>query len=108
VASINWTEQAIADLIGIADFIARDSQRYAKITVDRIRSSTKQLTAFPYSGRMVPEVSIESIRELITGNYRLIYHIVSSDQIDILTVHHSAKRLDSDELKNTPGNSSLG
>ena len=99
MARLNWTDQAVSDLVSIADFIARDSQRYAKITVNRIRISARQLNKLPLSGRMVPETEIEEIRELIIGNYRLIYCLVSSDQIDIITVHHSAKRLDTDELR---------
>jgi mRNA-degrading endonuclease RelE of RelBE toxin-antitoxin system len=35
----------------------------------------------------------ENIRELILGNYRIIYRIISEERIDILTVHHSAKLL---------------
>jgi plasmid stabilization system protein ParE len=86
-------------LINIADFIAKDSVRYAKITVTRIRIAAKQLKKFPLSGRIVPETEADNIRELILGNYRIIYSIVSSSRVDILTVHHSAKRLDTDELK---------
>ena len=99
MARLNWTDQSISDLINIADFISSDSKRYAKITVGRIRASAKQLKIHPYCGRLVPETDINTLRELIIGNYRLIYCLISSDQIDILTVHHSAKRLDTDELR---------
>jgi plasmid stabilization system protein ParE len=37
MARLNWTDQAILDLVNIADSIAKDSVRYAKITVTRIR-----------------------------------------------------------------------
>jgi plasmid stabilization system protein ParE len=83
--------------VNIADFIAKDSVRYAKITVARIRTATLQLKSHPLSGRKVPETDMENIRELIHGNYRIIYVVVSENQVDILTVHHSAKRLDIDE-----------
>ena len=98
MARLNWTDQSINDLVNIADFIARDSVRYAKITVGRIRVAARQLKIYPLSGRKVPESDIESIREIILGNYRIIYSIISKDKIDILTVHHSAKRLDIEEL----------
>jgi mRNA-degrading endonuclease RelE of RelBE toxin-antitoxin system len=42
---------------------------------------------------MVPEKNSDAIRELIEGNYRIIYQIRSEDRIEILTVHHSAKPL---------------
>lgn len=31
MARLNWTDQAILDLVNIDDFIAKDSVRYAKI-----------------------------------------------------------------------------
>lgn len=99
MARLNWTDQAVNDLISIANFIAKDSKRYAKVTILKIRNSAKQLNSFPLSGRVVPEINIIEIREIIVGNYRLIYFIVDSNRIDILAVHHSAKRLDSEELK---------
>ena len=99
MARLNWTDQAILDLVNIADFIAKDSVKYAKITVIRIRVAARQLKIYPFSGRVVPESTTQNIRELILGNYRIIYCIVSSIQIDILTVHHSAKRLDVEEIK---------
>lgn len=98
MACLNWTDQAIDDLVNIADFIAKDSVRYAKITVTKIRIATRQLKTYQLSGRKVPEIDNENIRELIFGNYRIIYSIVSIDRIDILTVHHSAMRLEIDEL----------
>ena len=42
MARLNWTDQAILDLVNIADFIAKDSVRYAKITVTRIRVASNQ------------------------------------------------------------------
>jgi plasmid stabilization system protein ParE len=45
---------------------------------------------------VVPEINDESVRELLMGNYRIIYRIISLERIDILTVHHSAKLLRSE------------
>ena len=99
MACLNWTDQALLDLVNIADFIAKDSVKYAKITVSRIRTASRQLKLYQLSGRKVPETDNVNIRELILGNYRIIYRIVSTAQIDILTIHHSAHRLDIDALK---------
>jgi len=99
MAGLNWTDQAIADLTNIAEFIRKDSAKYAKITVQRIRTSARQISQFPLSGRIVPETEIKILREIIIGNYRLIYKIVSNERIDIITVFHSSKQLDTEELK---------
>ncbi len=73
--------------------ISRDSKRYAKLQVLRIRYRTHVLKSQIYLGRVVPEIDKKNIRELIEGRYRIIYKIVSKDQIDILTIHHTARDL---------------
>jgi len=35
-----------------------------------------QIAEQPFSGRMVPEISLENIREVIEGPYRILYHCV--------------------------------
>ena len=93
MARLNWTELSINDLTNIAEFISKDSFKYATIQIKRIRERARILKTKPFLGRIVPEIQDDSIRELILGNYRIIYKIVSEDRIDILTVHHSAKLL---------------
>lgn len=93
MASINWTKQAKDDLIHIAEYIRIDSEKYAKITVFRIREKVNQLATFPYSGNIVPEISVKEIREIHCGNYRIIYIIKPDHKIDILTIHHAARKL---------------
>jgi len=98
MVEVNWTNQAIEDINNIAEFIAKDSAKYAQIQVKRFFDRAEVLTHQPKSGRIVPEISQTGIRELIQGNYRIIYRIVSSRRVDVLTVHHS-RRL----LRNNPG-----
>jgi toxin ParE1/3/4 len=88
---INWTKIAIEDLKSIYEFILRDSKRYARIQVKRLRTRVRVLKTNPYTGRMVPEINDARYRELIEGNYRIIYRISDDQSIDILTVHHSAR-----------------
>ena len=60
MARLNWTDQAILDLVNMVDFIAKDSLRYAKITVTRIRVASNQLKNYPSIGRAVPETAKEN------------------------------------------------
>ncbi|MBM2815601.1 MAG: type toxin-antitoxin system RelE/ParE family toxin [Ignavibacteria bacterium] len=92
---LNWTEQAAGDLINIRDFIAKDSPKYSTIHINRIKAKARLLKDYPKSGKIVHEIDIENMRELIFGNYRIIYRIVNIKQIDILTVFHSARELNS-------------
>lgn len=93
MVQIKWTFLALSDLKDIYDFISRDSQRYAKIQVVKIRARTKYLNKHPLSGRVIPEYGNDAFRELIEGNYRIIYKVVSKNQVDILTIHHSSRDL---------------
>jgi len=97
MVEIKWTDQALEDIQNIAEFIAKDSTRYANIQVKRFFDRIEILENQPRSGRIVPEIGDDKIRELILGNYRIIYYVASKQQIDILTIHHS-RRL----LKNIP------
>ena len=51
-----------------------------------------RLADFPESGRIVPEMNDPNFREIIPGNYRLIYRLRSGD-VQIITVHHGAREL---------------
>lgn len=90
-----WTDQAIEDLGDIGDYISENSQRYAKLTIQKIYERTNILKSFPQAGRIVPEKNEENVRELIEGNFRIIYEIISENLIYILTVYHSARDLKS-------------
>ncbi|MGL5892819.1 MAG: type II toxin-antitoxin system RelE/ParE family toxin [Bacteroidia bacterium] len=93
MVEIKWTNQAIGDVESIAKYIAADSVRYAEVQVNRFFDVVQILHTQPKAGRIVPEYNKASLREIIVGNYRLVYKIVSIKQIDILTVHHSARML---------------
>jgi plasmid stabilization system protein ParE len=43
MAQVNWTDSAIEDLNDIGEYIAKDSQRYAQITVQNLFNSTDVL-----------------------------------------------------------------
>lgn len=49
--------------------------------------------SFRPSGRIVPEAQTASVREVLLGNYRIIYRI-REVSIDILAIYHSVRLLD--------------
>lgn len=81
------------DLRAIHDYVAQDSPKYADRLMDKIIERVDILEQHPKIGRKVPEFDNESIRELIEGNYRIIYQIESEDEIGIARVHHAARLL---------------
>jgi plasmid stabilization system protein ParE len=50
------------------------------------------LSIFPESGWMVEEYAIPTLRELVFGNYRIIYHY-EGKRVEIIKVIHGARRL---------------
>jgi len=92
---VHWTDNAIAHLLDIYEYISRDSPIYAKRVVDRITRRSEQIASFPMSGRKVPEYEAVDVREIIEKPYRIIYRI-KPDQIDVLAVVHCRQLLPED------------
>lgn len=87
-----WTETAWRDLEHAADYIAEDSPGYAAAFVERIRDQAGSLDELAHRGRMVPELGDPAVRELLIGNYRLLYEIRATT-IHILGLIHGARDL---------------
>jgi addiction module RelE/StbE family toxin len=100
MAKVTWTEQALEDLEAICLFIARDAPRYAELFADQVFKATDRLEDFPLSGRVVPEFGREDIREIIFGNYRIIYRVLTKE-VEVLTVHHGARVLNANAFPST-------
>lgn len=92
MVKIIWNDLALEDLKSVRDFTAKDSVFYANRFIEKIIKRVDQLGNFPRSGRIVPEFGIDSIRELIEGNYRIVYKIFD-DHIVIVRIHHAARFL---------------
>ncbi len=92
---VTWAPQAIEDVEAIRAYVARDSPSYADLLVERIVAAVTRLENHPLSGRVVPEVGDESLREVIHGGYRIVYRL-KADIVEIATVSHGARlfRLD--------------
>ena len=99
MVKIVWTELSIIDLKEIFEYIAADSKRYALITTQKIFQRAQDIISNPYSGRTVPEFNNKDIRELIEGNYRIIFRIKNQEQVDILRVYHSSRLLTRKSVK---------
>jgi plasmid stabilization system protein ParE len=94
---IIWSPLAVERMTEYVDYISRDKPKAAEKWARGAFARVEQLASFPNSGRIVPEVGRQDIRELIYGNYRIIYR-VADDQLTILTVRHSRQPLDIEEL----------
>ena len=94
---IQWSPLAIGRVTKIAEYIALDSPVAANKWVNEIFDSTEKLSNFSEIGRVIPELQDQTIRELLKGNYRIIYKIEMS-VISILTVRHGRQILPIEEI----------
>ncbi len=91
MAEVRWTLAALDDLFRIGDHIAKDSPRYASRHVEKLRSSTDILENFPGGSRMIPELEDPALRELIVGQYRLLF-LLEKNVAYMLAVRHAKRR----------------
>lgn len=90
-----WTIPALGDLLEIAEYIRRDNPPAARRFAENLRAQVSRLARFPHAGRSVPEFPLAGLREVIVGEYRVIYRVVASARsVQILTVRHGARRLE--------------
>src|SRR5262249_29646271 len=102
VTSVIWAPQAIQDVETIRAYVGRDSPRYADLVVERLIAAVERLRDNPRSGRIVPELGDESIREVIHGHYRIVYR-VRGEPVGVARVFPGARlfRLDGARVART-------
>ena len=94
---VKWSLRARADLKAIHDYIAKDAPLNAKPVVQEIRRKADSIAEVPYSGRKVPEVNDEQLREVPSYSWRILYHIRNGD-IFVVTLVHKRRNLIADEV----------
>jgi len=89
-----FSTTAKADMAEIVQYIARDKPNAARKWAAEIRKSVQMLSGLPRLGRVVPEYKVENIREIIKGQYRIVYKLDATKKtIVILTIVHGKRLL---------------
>lgn len=96
--NVVWSPLALNKVSAIAEFIALDKPSAAIDWTNDVFDIAESIGSQPEMGRVVPELIGKVYREIIFGNYRIIYKI--SDSIQILTVRNCRQLLNlgDDEL----------
>lgn len=92
-----WTDRATADLEEIGEYIALDDPVAAERWVELLLATAQRAGELPFSGRRVPELGRDDIREVLRRSYRIIYRILD-DRVEVLTVFEGHRRLPGDLL----------
>jgi plasmid stabilization system protein ParE len=93
---VEWSPLALERVEDIAQYIARDDPDAAVRWVVELFDTVGRLADFPESGRIVPEVGIRRIREVIFGAYRVVYS--GREKVEALTVRRGSQLLRLNEL----------
>jgi len=90
MVKIVWTSQAIEDFESICQFIEKDSRYYSSLFANKIFEAVDDIQKFPQIGRILPEKNQDNIREILLGNYRIIYRLHESF-LEILSIYHGSR-----------------
>lgn len=94
VQKIKWTLRSLNDLNNIYEFIAKDSRQYAQILVENIQNAISNLARFPLMGRNVPEFPHLPYREILIGDYRVLYKLKEDqERVIVMSVVHGRRLL---------------
>ena len=87
------------DLIAIGRYIAQDNRVAARRWVARLKERANEAAKMPHSGRQVAELVRNDVREVVEGNYRIVYR-TDAKVFEVLTVFegHRSIRLDASEI----------
>ena len=93
-----WSPAALDDAEAVIAYIARDSAQYASAVARKLRDAARGLRDFPLSGRTVPELRDERVREKLVYSYRLIYRVEPA-QVTIVAIIHVRRSPDFEAVR---------
>jgi len=94
---ILWSKEALLRLQEIEGYISRDNPIAAIKFIDKLITVMDSLKDNPGKGRVVPELSLANIRELLYKGYRIVY-LVKKKSLDILTVFEGHQLFEKEEI----------
>ena len=91
-----WSPLALRRVAEIVDQMSSDRPATAVKWAEDLFDLVGRLRTFPDRGRIVPELGQPSIRELIYGDYRVVYKVEGA-KIGVLTVRHGRRQFEVSE-----------
>jgi addiction module RelE/StbE family toxin len=92
MVEIVWTEPALSDLDAIADYVALDDPKAARVLVQWVFEHVDQLQQHPESGSKPQELKGWRYRQIVEPPCRIFYRY-EAGHVFILHVMRSAQRL---------------
>jgi toxin ParE1/3/4 len=95
---IRWLQRALVESAEAAAHIAVDGRVAAGRWREGLIDVAERIARYPQIGRAVPELDSPHMREVIYGNFRVIYHAITNSPV-IVAVRHCRRRLKKRELR---------
>jgi len=92
MVKIKWTNHALVELDDIANYISKDSAKYAQILVKQIYEMVSHIKQYSKLGRIVPEYGNPKLREILYKTYRIIY-LIKKEHIEIISIMRGSRKL---------------
>ena len=89
---LTWSPLASEQVDDAVAYIAADDPAAALQWLERLLERVGALSQYPDSGRVVPELQREDIREVIVVPYRVIYRR-TVEAVEILAIRHGSREL---------------
>ena len=94
VKKVIYLEIAVYDLASIYSYISRDSVKYAKLEVKKIKAFCESLKKQPLKGKFYQTIRGNEVRSAVFRNYIIFYVNGAEGRISILTIHHHSRLID--------------
>lgn len=96
-----WSEEALDRLAEIQGYVARDNPVAAARLIARLIERANALLDHPRMGRVVPEHGRADLREIIEGNYRIVY-LLNDRAVIVVTAFESHHRIPDLDIGHEP------
>lgn len=90
MAKLIWTDESLESLREIGGFLTEKSPQASASVTEGIWQRTQILKQFPKSGWGHDEIGNRDVRSLVYGHYRIVYEIISEDEVRVIPVLHSS------------------
>ncbi len=73
--TLRWTERAANELTAIGEYIGADNPTAARACVEQLRQRAVKASKMPRTGRVVPEIARDDVREVFQRTSRIVFRL---------------------------------
>lgn len=90
MAKVIWTDEALTSLRKIGEYLSDISPEAAASVTEGVWKKSGVLQDYPEIGWQHEDIIGRNVRSLLYGHYRIVYELVGSEAVRVLTVIHTS------------------